>query len=323
MFKAPISKIVQKLESRALELGSCCSKVFVAGSGGVDSSVIAAILVRAFGPDNTAVLYRDVRSDPKHRNDIRALRDALGFKLIEIDGNPIYDEFLRQCFSQFAAAGLPWHDENTPDAAAAGWDNAYASLKSRLTTPMAGFIAKAIDNGGGRIFGTGNMEEDDLLRYFDKFGDGAVDNNILNGLTKSEVRQIAVYLAGEMSAPILERIANKLPSADLLARGDAHNDENELTGWAQREGFNIALSYGTASTEGNIAWALKANLAEGVITGKKKDWPRERMMAELGFDREQAELIAFLRLIEEKTRHKVEPAPGLSRDILRAEGLVD
>ena len=323
MFKVEPKIIVDRLVERAQELGRGCRRVFVAGSGGVDSSVVTTLLCRAFGPENTVVLFRDIRSGPKHYEDVLALQQVLGFKFIFIDANSLYDQLLATCREQFLAAGLEWYEENSAEAEKQGWDNAYGSLKSRFTAPMSGFIAKAVDNGRGRIFGTGNAEEDGLLRYFDKYGDGAVDNNIIDGLTKLEVRQLALYFSGEYKAEVFKRIAEKVPSADLLARGEGHNDEGELTAWARQMGCPIDIRYGSCEQEGNIAWGLKEDLDNGIITGVHAGLSLEELKGKFTYSEEQLQLIAFLRQVEKSTRHKVQPLPGLSRKQLREEGLVD
>ncbi|MFC1756812.1 NAD(+) synthase, partial [Patescibacteria group bacterium] len=223
-------KLEEFLIKRSRELATGCNRVFVAVSGGVDSSLVVAILCKAFGPENVVGLYRDIQNDKKHKQDVELLKEKFGFKLISLDLNDLYDELLEKMKQQFDVNGLEWDGS--------GFTSAYASLKSRFTTPLSGFISKAIDNGNGRIFGTGNGEEDGYLRYFDKYGDGAVDNNILAGLNKAEVRQ----LAGFMGVP--KNIITKLPSADLEGSGDEHNDEGQLTEWAKDLGYNIKISYG-------------------------------------------------------------------------------
>lgn len=312
-------KMKDMLVKRAKDLGAGCKKVFVAVSGGIDSSLVVAILCEAFGPENVVGLYRNVRSNPKHLEDVKLLQATFGFKLVCIDGNRIYDDFIAQTKKQFEDLGLSWADEGTPEAEILGFTNAYASLKSRLTTPMAGFISKAIDEGNGRVFGTGNGEEDGILRYFDKFGDGAVDNNILNGLTKAEVRQIARYIG------VPERIIIKTPSADLEANGNGHNDEDQLTKWARSSGYDIDISYGASdgSAEGNIAWAWKEDIKYGIITGAGKEFTPEKIKKLHAYNDKQVQVILFLRTVEKTTRHKVEPIPGLERKILLEAGVVE
>lgn len=319
MIKDP-ERLAEMIIKRAQELGKGCEKIFVAVSGGIDSSTVAAILCRAFGAQNVVGLYRNIRSNPQHEQDVKLLQKIFNFKLLCLDANSLYDEFLKKIKENFIRAGLVWADEGTPDADKLGFTNAYASLKSRLTTPMAGFISKAIDNGNGRIFGTGNGEEDGLLRYFDKFGDGAVDNNILNGLNKAEVRQLARFLG------VPEQIIRKIPSADLEACGDKHNDEDQLTQWANQLGFpDLTISYGAndGTKEGNIAWAWDQDLKFEVISGNKTDMSPEKLLSNFGYSEENLQLILFLREVEKITRHKVEPIQGLDRRILIEAGVID
>lgn len=314
-----MEKLVRILGNKAIDYSFGCKKAFVSVSGGIDSSVVAAILCLVFRPENVVGMYRNIRSNPKHLEDVKLLQSVFGFKLIYIDGNPLYDEFLAQTKKEFKKAGLPWADEGAKEAHELGFTNAYASLKSRFTTPMAGFISKAVDQGKGRVFGTGNGEEDGILRYFDKFGDGAVDNNILNGLTKAEVRQLARHLG------VPERIITKIPSADLEACGDGHNDESQLTSWAKKMGYNIKISYGKAdgSKEGNVAWAWKEDIKKGIITGKNAALDAKKLKKVMGYGEKQIQVILFLRKIEKGTRHKIEPIPGVERRVLMERGVVD
>jgi NH3-dependent NAD+ synthetase len=323
MFTRSASLVVDVLVQKARELGNGCEKVFVAVSGGVDSTVMLMILIQAFGADSVVGLFRDIKSKREHQDDVMALQRRFSFHLINIDANKLYDDFLAQCKMEFEASGLPWYEEGSEESARYHWDNAYGSLKSRFTTPMAGFVSKAIDSGRGRIFGTGNAEEDELLRYFDKYGDGAVDNNILKGLTKCEVRQLSLYFANHFECDVLQKIAEKIPSADLQGNGDAHNDESELSSWARAMGYDLLLSYGSPEKEGNIAWVLKQNFDYGVITGEQESSSLDQLQKLFGYNEEQVQLIDVIRRLEKSSRHKVLPQPGVSRHQLRALGLVD
>lgn len=321
-----LEKLKLMMMMRARQLAGSCKNVFFALSGGIDSSLIGAILSLEFGPEKVFGMHRKIKSNPKHLEDAKLLQSVFKFKLIELDLNDEYDSGINKVKREFERLGLPWADEGTREADDLGFTSGYASLKSCLTTPWAAFISKIIDNGFGRIYGTGNGEEDGILRYFDKRGDGAVDNNLLNGLTKAEVRQLAIYLGVPM------RIVTKLPSADLEASGDKHNDEDQLTGWAKKLGFpNLKISYGApdGSSEGNIAWAWKEDIKHGVITGYSEQgvgpmlYNREQLSALFNYKEDEIDVILFLREVERTTRHKVEPIPGLERYILQEAGAVD
>ena len=138
-----------------------------------------------------------------------------------------------------------------------------------------------------------------------------------------EVRQIALWFAKRYEAKIFEQIAYKTPSADLQANGDAHNDENELTAWANSMGFDIALSYGDCENEGNIAWAVKEDMDEGVITGNRRYWRNRDLFRKFRHSQEELDVIMFMRKIEKTTRHKALGIPGIEREILRNQGFVD
>lgn len=314
-----MSGLEKELRGRLRKLAGGCKKHFVPVSGGIDSAAVVALLCKEFGAENVVGLYRDIRSNPKHLVDVRALQKVIGFHLLNVDFNPVYDLALGILKDELVSCGFERIDEGTPEADKLGITGAYASSKSVATTWIADFVSKYIDGGRGRIYGTGNGEEDGLLRYFNKRGDGAVDSNILSGLTKAEVRQLARHLG------VPENIITKKPSADLEANGDVHNDEDQLTKWAQDMGFDIKLSYGApdGSSEGNIAWAWKEDIDKGVITGRRDNFSAAELRAFLGYSPEQVQLIIFLRQIEKSTRHKVEPIPGLERSELMRLGLVD
>jgi NAD+ synthase len=74
----------------------------------------------------------------------------------------------------------------------------------------------------GLIVGTGNRDEDEMTRYFQKRGDGAVDISPIAKLHKSEVYQLLKFLECPQS------ILDATPSADLWGPGSGQADEVEL-----------------------------------------------------------------------------------------------
>jgi NAD+ synthase len=70
-----------------------------------------------------------------------------------------------------------------------------------------------------RVMGTGNRDEDYILGYFTKRGDGAVDNNVLGNLPKRLVRVLARGLG------VPEKIIKRIPTAGLWV---GQTDEGEL-----------------------------------------------------------------------------------------------
>jgi len=70
-----------------------------------------------------------------------------------------------------------------------------------------------------RIMGTGNHDEDYVLGYFTKRGDGAVDNNILGNLPTRLVRELARGLG------VPEKRVRRVPTAGLSV---GQTDEGDL-----------------------------------------------------------------------------------------------
>jgi len=168
--------------------------VVVGLSGGIDSSVVAALAQHALGPNMLGVLM-PCNSDPQDAEHARLLADAFGIETVEIDLAAAWEGFKR---SLPAGSGL-----------------ANANLKPRLRMTALFYVA---NSRGYLVAGTGNKTEF-MIGYFTKYGDGGVDIMPLAGLYKFEVRELARELG--VPAPIIE----KPPSAGLW---DGQTDEGEI-----------------------------------------------------------------------------------------------
>ncbi len=141
-------------------------------SGGVDSSTVLALLVKALGnknvfglimPDSTTTPSQDIR-------DAVDLASSLGvrWRMIYIDG--MFRAFME---------GL-----STYDRVAAG------NLRARIRMALLYYHANTMN---GIVIGTGDKSEI-LLGYFTKYGDGGVDILPIGDVYKTEVRELATYL---------------------------------------------------------------------------------------------------------------------------------
>merc|ERR550534_2746473 len=94
-------------------------------------------------------------------------------------------------------------------------------LRSYMRTPVSYYAAQLLsqEGSGAVVMGTGNQDEDGYLAYFCKYGDGAVDVQLISDLHKSEVFKVSKELG--VPSSILEAA----PSADLW---DGQEDEEEL-----------------------------------------------------------------------------------------------
>ena len=87
--------------------------------------------------------------------------------------------------------------------------------------------------------------------------------------------------------------------------------------FSEGETFRMVKDYGYLNKK---TW--KEDIKKGVITGESSNLDRDTLLS-IGYDREQVELILFLRRIELSTRHKVSEIPGIDRIILLEDSLVD
>lgn len=72
-----------------------------------------------------------------------------------------------------------------------------------------------------------------------------------------------------------------------------------------------------------IKWALKQDAELNVITGENSDLTADQMEVFFRYTPWQVQTILFMREIERSTRHKIEVIPGLERERLLDEDVVE
>ena len=295
-----IEMLVEKMQEQAREAGVDRAQVDI--SGGIDSATVAALAVRAFGPTRVIGVYSGINSSEDSRRLARLVARRFGFPLVELELSEAYRLVVDAARAEFERLGLPFPDEEDPTQR-----TAFGGLRSCLRAPVGRFVNRAF--GGGIRQGTGNRDEDELLRFYQKGGDGEVDNNWIAGLFKSEVWELAAYLG------VPQEVIDVAPTPDLWGVGDAHTDEGELA-----ELTGVALTYTRpGGPMGTIEWASRENEKNGCITGANS----AAAPASLGYDEEQARIIEALRRMERVTRHKAELPPHLPREALLAVKVVN
>lgn len=180
-------------------------------SGGIDSAVTLALLkYTADLPDSSlqkiVALSQPIHSSPWALERARELCETTGIPLTVIDQSENHRR-ISQAF----------------EVATGNGGNAFSKgqLRSYLRTPVNYFAAQLLREEGfpAIVIGTGNKDEDGYLAYFCKYGDGAVDVQLIADLHKSHV-----FLVGkELNVP--ESILKAAPSADLW---DGQTDEDEM-----------------------------------------------------------------------------------------------
>ena len=187
---------IEDFLKKYLEESHC--KAYVLGlSGGVDSSLVAAIAKKAVGKDKLFCYALDIESNPADVEDAKKVAKELDLNLEVINLSKTYHSYLEDLKG----------------------DNFIRLTKSNLKVRMRMVALFAFaQEKSGLVLGTDNMDER-YVGYFTKYGDGAADVLPIVYLTKKEVRE-AAELYGLSSL-----LANRVPSAGLF---EGQTDETEM-----------------------------------------------------------------------------------------------
>jgi NAD+ synthase len=181
-------------------IGAGCKGAVVGLSGGLDSSVVAALCIKAF-PQNTLGLIMPCHSNEKDKEHAEMITQKFSIPTKTVVLDDIYDAYLKI---------LP---DFKPDVSLT--QLAQANLKARLRMITLYYTANQLKY---MVIGSGNRSEM-TVGYFTKHGDAGVDILPLGNLVKKEVRELAKFLK------IPQEIIDKVPSAGLWA---GQTDEGEM-----------------------------------------------------------------------------------------------
>lgn len=187
---------IEKFLQDYLEESHC--KGYVLGlSGGVDSSLVAAIARRAVGKDKLYCYAIDIDSAKEDVEDAKKVAKELDLNLEVINLSETYHSYLKNLKGEEFIRLTK------------------SNLKVRMR--MVALFAYAQEHSS-LVLGTDNMDER-YVGYFTKYGDGAADLLPIVYLTKGEVRE-AAKLYGLSSV-----LADRVPSAGLF---EGQTDETEM-----------------------------------------------------------------------------------------------
>jgi NAD+ synthase (glutamine-hydrolysing) len=187
------------------------SGAVVSVSGGVDSATILALLKNTIELPDSALSKIIALSQPIHSSGWALDRAMELCEVMEIPLTVINQTDIHKTLV----------DKFTEGTGSEGNAFAQGQLRSYLRTPANYYAAQLLSTDGfpAIVVGTGNQDEDGYLAYFCKYGDGAVDVQLIADLHKSEVFKVAKYLG------VPESILFAPPSADLW---DGQTDEEEM-----------------------------------------------------------------------------------------------
>lgn len=218
------AEVVQILVNRIKKIHreSGVQRAEVDVSGGLDSAVVLMTVARAVGPENVTAVYQGIDSSPDSLKRARDVAQAAGVKLVEFDGT---DLFAMTVLTMCEALNKAGHDKKEILARINADPTILGSIRSTMRAPW-GRAAGRI-TGNAIRHGTGNKCEDEIIRFFQKGGDGEVDTSFWSSLSKAEMYQLAIFLG------VPQSILDARPSPDLWGEGETHNDEDEIKNFLQ------------------------------------------------------------------------------------------
>ena len=189
--KQVTEEVVNWLKQRFKTDGKGCNAV-VGISGGKDSTVVAALCVRALGKDRVVGVLMP-NGTQRDIADSRAVCRHLGIRSVEINIQAAYDNLLAQLAQQ---------TEVSPQSR--------INLAPRLRMSTLYAVAQSVN---GRVVNTSNMSEA-WVGYSTRYGDGVGDFAPLLNLTVTEV----IAIGKELGLP--EYLVVKAPSDGLTGKSD-------------------------------------------------------------------------------------------------------
>jgi NAD+ synthase len=171
------------------------SQLVIGISGGVDSSLSAALGVRALGSGNVlGMIMPYASSAPDSETDARKVAERLGISMEKVDLTPMIDAYFG--------------------------DTPVSKIRrgNKLARERMSILFDIASRDGRMVLGTSNKTEI-CLGYSTWYGDSACSLNPLGGLYKREIRALARHLE------IPDWIIDKNPTADLWP---GQTDEGEL-----------------------------------------------------------------------------------------------
>lgn len=305
-------------------------------SGGIDSAVMAGLLVLAFGPDSLTLVYSSINSGGTTLQRASALAVALKTPLIHHDLTNTFNKMIEDMVTNLSSIG---YDRVELEKRFQDDPTIIGSIRSCIRAPLGrGYLRMT---GNGIRHGTGNECEDRWLRFYQKGGDGEVDTNPLNMLSKGEVYQLAHGLGIKLDAvAAYTEIINAAPTPELWGAAVAHTDEHEITKYLNVDPkMHTFYSYIDAQSGRYRAIGLIERVARfsdtiagsELFTTTASDTLEDIIAAAIGSDEFRGvkpeltqQILKAAQWAEKVTRHKANPnIPGLGqRDDLVRRGIL-
>jgi NAD+ synthase (glutamine-hydrolysing) len=252
---APVTEPEAALE--ALTLGTrdyahkCGFESAVVGlSGGLDSSLVAAIAARALGPERVLGVSMPTRySSQASRSDAEAVARALGIQFRVIDIDPIFATYISQLGPALNSLAPAQADETT-------FENVQARIR--------GNTLMAITNRCGHLLLTTGNKSELAVGYCTLYGDMCGGLAVISDVPKTFAYKIAREAnrkAGKMLIP--ESVFTRPPSAELR---ENQFDQDSLPAYELLDAIIERFVEQGESKQGIVAQGFAADVVARVVS---------------------------------------------------------
>jgi len=174
------------------------SKALIGLSGGVDSSLTAAIAAAALGAENVIAVTMPSRfNSPETISDAKRQAENLGIELLTIPIGPLLEKF------------------NQTLNAVPGWDSAgvaYENLQARIR----GSLLMTLSNQFGHLVLTTGNKSETAVGYTTLYGDTAGGFAVIKDVPKTMVYKLAEYINRLNKKQVIPKsVIKRAPSAEL------------------------------------------------------------------------------------------------------------
>ena len=221
-------------------------KVLIALSGGIDSSLVAALAVEALGPENViGVSMPSQYSSEGSQTDAQQLADNLGIAMETLPISDVYESMNNTLEKQFSGTDVGIAEEN---------------LQSRIR----GNLIMALSNKfGWLVLATGNKSEM-AVGYATIYGDMAGGFSVIKDVPKIMVYDICHHINAKAGREIIpQTVLEKPPSAEL--RPD-QKDSDSLPAYELLDPILEAYVEKDSSFEDIIDMGFMPDIVKKVIT---------------------------------------------------------
>lgn len=194
-----IENITKFIKNYFIDNGTKNTKAVIGISGGKDSTIAAALLCRALGPERVVAVMmpNGEQADIEDSYEVCNLLNIPWENQFEINIGPTVKALYNTCWVE---------GEEIPSIVST---NTPARIRMTTLYMIAGIV-------GGRVVNTCNYSED-FVGYSTKYGDSAGDFSLFQHYTVTEVRQIGAALG------LPDELVYKTPSDGMCGRSDEDN----------------------------------------------------------------------------------------------------